>query len=144
MERLQWRGIRAIASSFLLLANSAAWADDTPPNSGLIHFTGEIVAAPYEITSPARSSAGDTGHWRHGAAGQLVFEQRSVDRPSACIRVRPVLEEAIDLAFVDRQGRRQVMQPGQAHCIGRDGGTLSVASPTADGRRAALVTVAYH
>lgn len=143
MERLQRRGIRAIASSFLLLTGSAAWADGMPPNSGLIHFVGEIVEGPYQITSPAPSSAGDIVRRHPGAPGQLVFERRSTERPSACIGVQAVRDEAVDLAFLDSRGRRQPMQAGVLHCIGQDGGMLSVASRAASTRRAALVTVVY-
>lgn len=143
MKRLQRRGIRAIASSFLLLTGSAAWADGMPPNSGLVHFTGEIVEGPYQITSPAPSSAGDIVRRRRGTPGHLVFERRSTERPSACIGVQAVRDEAVDLAFVDARGRRQAMQAGRLHCIGQDGGMLSVAPRAAGARLAALVTVAY-
>lgn len=143
MKRLQRRGIRAIASSFLLLTGSAAWADGMAPNSGLVHFTGEIVADPYQVTSPAPPSAADIVRSRPGAPGQLMFERRSTERPSACIGVQAVRDEAVDLAFVDARGRPQAMQAGRLHCIGQDGGMLSVAPRAAGARLAALVTVAY-
>ena len=115
---------------------------------GTIHFTGAIVAAPYEVAlvppqqQPQRMKATSTGERQ----AELAFSRETVDRPSARMKVEMARTQAVSARFGDSQGRTQAIDPAQWHAIGQQGGTLSLlalAQPQAGGPSAALVTLAY-
>ena len=142
MTRSQRLQLGAIAFAFsLLAASSMAGAQSISPNSGIINFSGEIVADPYLISERAPASESAFSH--RATSGELVFEQVGVDRASACVQVQARQQAALDIAFVGIDGKPRAVAEGTAHCIGQDGGTLSMASNAGAGHHSALVTVAY-
>ena len=121
---------------------------------GTIHFTGAIVAAPYQVAlvppqqqrhpqqQPQRMKVASTG----GRQAEVVFVRETVDRPSARMKVEMAHTQAVSARFMDGRGRTQAIDPAQWHAIGQQGGTLSLlawAQPQAGGPSAALVTVAF-
>ena len=124
---------------------------DARAADGTIHFTGEIVAAPYEMHLDAHAPApAPTVTHRISGAGpiaKLSFLRQRVDRPSASVRVDGLGALPLHTTFTDAQGRKRHFDQAQVQPIGLDGGTLSIAAqgkpPT--GRVAAvMVTVSYN
>lgn len=138
MKSMQVRALRAVAAPMFFLC--------TPPFAhaervdGVIHFTGEIVAAPYEIALADRRNAQAAKVAAKG--GEVVFGRQYADRPSAQIQVDALGKQTLDMEFKDANGRHHAMRGAQARSIGRDGGTLSV-RPCAAARCLAMLTVQY-
>ena len=147
---------RAVSLRRLAAMAGIAWlgglALGSHAGDGTIHFTGAIVAAPYQVAlvqpqqhqrqQPQRMKATSTGERQ----AELAFSRETVDRPSARMKVEMARTQAVSARFVDSRGRTQAIDPAQWHAIGQQGGTLSLlalAQPQAGGPSAALVTLAY-
>ena len=150
MGRLEHQ-VRACATSvFLLAAATVGTSACAHAADGTIHFTGEIVAAPYSISSaPATPATMAARIGKAGPASEVIFQRQYIDRPSASVRVDALGGQPLELAFTDARGQRHALAPKDARDIGQDGGTLSIRPKggTTDGTSrvtAALVTVTYN
>ncbi|MDH6169059.1 hypothetical protein M2282_004223 [Variovorax boronicumulans] len=146
MKHHDSRGLAALALLSTCMASIDAHAAD-----GTIHFTGEIVAAPYEMRIAARvpAPAPTVAHGTRGGGpvAELSFLRQYVDRPSASVRVDGLGALPLRTMFTDARGRRHHVDSAQAQAIGLDGGTLSIAAqqrPSAGRVAAAMVTVSYN
>ncbi|ABF08541.1 hypothetical protein Rmet_1658 [Cupriavidus metallidurans CH34] len=109
--------------------------------SGVIRFSGRIVAPPYEIRAvPAaivRTAALET------SGADLVFSSSPSNRPSAKLQVEGLPEHApLTLRYLDAKGAATALLPGTSQRIGPNGGTLFVTS--GPGFASALVSVTYN
>lgn len=155
MTRLERQVRTRTALVFVLAAVLAPAIAPTTVHAadGTIHFTGEIVAAPYSISSP-QASMPATMATRIGKAGattsDVIFQRQYIDRPSASVRVDALGGQPLQLAFIDAQGRRHTFDSKDARAVGQDGGTLSIrrqggtTGDSASRVTAALVTVIYN
>ncbi|MET3496686.1 hypothetical protein [Variovorax boronicumulans] len=147
MKHHDSRVFAALALLSTCMASAAAFAAD-----GTIHFTGEIVASPYEIRSAAvQAPALRTTAARRvdgtGPAVEISFLRQDVDRPSGSVSVDALGALPLRTVFTDARGRRHVIDTSKAQAIGQDGGVLSIAAqhkPPAGRVAAAMVTVSYN
>ena len=148
MKHHDSRVLAALALLSTCMASVDAHAAD-----GTIHFTGEIVAAPYEMrlaTAHAPAPARTVVHRANGVAGpvtELSFIRQRVDRPSGNVRVDGLGALPLSTVFTDAQGRKHQVDATGAQAIGLDGGTLSIAAqgkPAVGRVAAAMVTVSYN
>ncbi|QNK67386.1 hypothetical protein [Variovorax sp. PAMC26660] len=113
---------------------------------GTIHFTGEIVAAPYEMQVVAKAPA-VTHRVVAGNTTEVVFLRQWVDRPSARVRVDALGGMSVATAFTDAKGRQNAFDPAGGQHVGLDGGTLSIkpqGKPPAGRVASAMLTVSYN
>ncbi|SCX66807.1 type 1 fimbrial protein [Variovorax sp. EL159] len=113
---------------------------------GTIHFTGEIVAAPYEMRVVAKAPA-VTHRVVAASTTEVVFLRQWVDRPSARVRVDALGGLPLATAFTDAKGHRNTFDPAGEQHVGLDGGTLSIKPqglPPAGRMAGAMVTVSYN
>jgi hypothetical protein len=134
----------------LALLSTCMASIDARAADGTIHFTGEIVAAPYEmrLATHAPVPAPTVAHRASGTGpvAELSFLRQRVDRPSASLRVDALGALPLRTVFTDAQGGQHPFDPATAQAIGLDGGTLSMAAqgqPPAGRVAAAMVTVSY-
>ncbi|GAB3111508.1 hypothetical protein GCM10027081_49150 [Cupriavidus yeoncheonensis] len=109
-------------------------------DGGTIYFSGMIVAPPYEMRVVP-------GAARHGpgsrvARADIGFLSQPANRPSASVRVDGLGSVPLALQYTDARGRRSSVPSTGSYHLGRDGGTLSIAS-SSGGPVGATVTVAY-
>jgi len=135
----------------LALLTTCMASIDARAADGTIHFTGEIVAAPYEMRLAAHAPApAPTAAHRTSGSGpvaELSFVQQRVDRPSGTVRIDGLGALPLRTVFTDAQGRQHPLDPSQAREIGLDGGKLSIAAlrqPPTGRVAAAMVTVSYN
>jgi hypothetical protein len=135
----------------LALLSTCMASIDARAADGTIHFTGEIIAAPYEMRLAAHAPvpAPTVAHRTSGTGpvAELSFLRQRVDRPSGNVRVDALGALPLNTVFTDAQGRRHAFDPTKAQAIGLDGGTLSIAAqgnPPAGRVAAAVVTVSYN
>jgi hypothetical protein len=126
---------------------------DVHAADGTLHFTGEIVAAPYEMRlaahAPAPAPAPTVAHRASGTGpvAELSFLRQRVDRPSGNVRVDALGALPLRTVFTDAQGRQHPFDSAKVQAIGLDGGTLSIAAqgkPPTGRVAAAMVTVSYN
>lgn len=135
----------------LALLSTCMASIDARAADGTIHFTGEIVAAPYEmrLAAHAPAPAPTVAHRMSGSGpvAELSFVQQRVDRPSGTVRIDGLGALPLRTVFTDAQGRQHPFDPSQARAIGLDGGKLSIAAqqqPPTGRVAAAMVTVSYN
>jgi len=116
MKHHDSRGLAALALLSTCMASTDAHAAD-----GTIHFTGEIVAAPYEmrLAAHAPTPAPTVAHRArgNGPVAELSFLRQYVDRPSASVRVDGLGALPLHTVFTDAQGRKHRVDPAQAQAI---------------------------
>ncbi len=110
---------------------------------GTIRFSGMIVAPPYEIHAipaalPSRPGA-------QGGNADIEFLSQPTNRPSASVRVDGLGNQPLTVRHTDARGHVTKMASASTYHLGRQGGTLSVASSgNAPGSTmGAIVTVTY-
>ncbi|MGJ7524174.1 hypothetical protein [Variovorax sp. GB1P17] len=143
MTRLDLRSRVFATLGFLSMGAASLGANAA---DGTIHFTGEIVAAPYEMKVVARPSA-VTHRVVAGHTTEVVFLRQWVDRPSARVRVDALGGLSVATAFTDTKGRQNAFDPAGEQHVGLDGGTLSIkpqGKPAAGRVASAMVTVSYN
>ena len=146
MKHHDSRALAALALLTTCMASIDAHAAD-----GTIHFTGEIVAAPYEmrLAAHAPAPAPTVAHRKSGLGpvAELSFVQQRVDRPSGTVRIDALGALPLRTVYTDAQGRQHSFDPSQAQALGLDGGKLSIAAlrqPPTGRVAAAMVTVSYN
>lgn len=155
MNRLEHQARTRAATVFVLAAAAVAAAAGVHAADGTIHFTGEIVGAPYEISSkaaPAPAPVVAAARSKTGSpASQVIFQRQYIDRPSASVRVDALAGRPLELSFIDARGRERAFNAKDSRAIGQDGGTLSIRHPDPGSKTAAttrataaLVTVSYN
>ncbi|HEX7866722.1 MAG TPA: hypothetical protein VF555_17330 [Variovorax sp.] len=150
MTRLEHQ-VRVRTASVFVLAAVLVASTGVHAADGTIHFTGEIVAAPYSISStPTTPATMATRIRKAGSTSDVIFQRQYIDRPSASVRVDALGGLPLELAFTDARGQRHAFDSKDARAVGQDGGTLSIrrqGSSTGDSASrvtAALVTVIYN
>lgn len=154
MNRLEHHVRTRAATVFVLAAAAVAATAGVHAADGIIHFTGEIVGAPYEISSKAAPAPAPVvvaaARSKTGSpAGQVIFQRQYIDRPSASVRVDALAGQPLQLSFIDARGREHAFDAKDSRAIGQDGGTLSIRHPSSKAKAttratAALVTVSYN
>ena len=146
MKHHDSRALAALALLTTCMASIDARAAD-----GTIHFTGEIVAAPYEMRlaahAPAPAPTVANRKSGLGPVAELSFVQQHVDRPSGTVRIDALGALPLRTVYTDAQGRQHPFDPSQAQALGLDAGKLSIAAlrkPPTGRVAAAMVTVSYN
>jgi hypothetical protein len=100
---------RVLATLGFLLMGAASLGANAA--DGTIHFTGEIVGAPYEMRVVAKAPA-VTHRVVAANTTEVVFLRQWVDRPSARVRVDALGGLPLATAFTDVKGQRSTFDPG--------------------------------
>lgn len=152
-EKAGWKGFEMIRHDlrsrvFATLGFLSTGAASLGANAadGTIHFTGEIVGAPYEMQVVASTSS-TTHRVASGHTTAVVFVRQWQDRPSARVHVHALGGMPLATTFTDAKGRQSAFHPTGAQPVGLDGGTLSIkllGKPPAGQMAGAMVTVSYN
>jgi len=142
MNRVQQHRIRAIAFPVAIFSGALAAEAEALGGGGTIYFTGQIVAAPYEIAIPPPRPAGFS-RIKKQVPTELVFERQFVDRPSANLQVDVVSGHPLHAHFTNSDGTHEIVREGDTFSIGQDGGTLAIWPSEALVHSVGLVTVEY-